>query len=386
MNIFSNQRFKFSLPDDVHFINAAYMSPLLKTVEEAGINGILRKRFPGSIQPDDFFDDAIVLKEKFAKLINGNALQVAIVPSASYGLASVFQNIKPGFGNKLLMVEDEFPSVYHAMERWCGLHGQSLQIVRRPSSFKGRTQSWNEALLNAIDAQTTALCLSPIHWMDGLVFDLAAVSNRCRETGTKLVIDGTQWIGAHPFDVTNIQPAAVVCAGYKWLMGPYSSGLVWYGEDLLNGQPLEQSWLSRSQARDFTALTRPDPDWMPGAGRFDMGEYGNFIQLPMMIAAMNQLLEWTPTDIQNYCSTISMPLRKWLMERELTDDYTTEKSAAHIFSLQMSSMDKAKELAATLKLKKIYVSVRGTVIRIAPHVYNTNEDFHVLEEVLAANL
>jgi selenocysteine lyase/cysteine desulfurase len=386
MNIFSNQRFKFSLPDDVHFINAAYMSPLLKTVEEAGINGLLRKRFPGSIQPDDFFDDAIVLKEKFAKLINGNALQVAIVPSASYGLASVFQNIKPGFGNKLLMVEDEFPSVYYTMERWCNLNGQSLQIVRRPASFRGRAQCWNEALLNAIDVQTTALCLSPIHWMDGLVFDLAAVSNRCRETGTKLVIDGTQWIGAHPFDVTNIQPAAVVCAGYKWLMGPYSSGLAWYGEDLLNGQPLEHSWLSRSQARDFTALTRPDPDWMPGAGRFDMGEYGNFIQLPMMIAAMNQLLEWTPTGIQNYCSSISMPLRKWLMERELTDDYPTEKSAAHIFSLQMSSMDKAKELAATLKLKKIYVSVRGTVIRIAPHVYNTNEDFHVLEEVLAANL
>ena len=38
-----------------------------------------------------------------------------------------------------------------------------------------------------------------------------------------LIIDGTQSIGSMPFDLDEIKPDALVCAGYKWLMGPYGS-------------------------------------------------------------------------------------------------------------------------------------------------------------------
>ena len=78
-----------------------------------------------------------------------------------------------------------------------------------------------------------------------LLFDLNTVRQRTREVGAWLVIDGTQSIGALPFDVEELQPDALVVAGYKSMMGPYSIGMAYYGDALDGGIPVEQNWISR---------------------------------------------------------------------------------------------------------------------------------------------
>lgn len=50
-----NQKHLFQLPDEIHYLNCEYMSPLLKSVEARGIEGMCRKRNPVSIRPADFF-------------------------------------------------------------------------------------------------------------------------------------------------------------------------------------------------------------------------------------------------------------------------------------------------------------------------------------------
>ena len=52
------QRDLFDLPDDVAYLNCAYMSPLLKHAAAAGAAGIARKARPWTISPDDFFADS----------------------------------------------------------------------------------------------------------------------------------------------------------------------------------------------------------------------------------------------------------------------------------------------------------------------------------------
>ena len=48
----------FSISPDVRYLNCATMSPLAKTVEEAGIKGLLRKSQPYEISAEDFFSTA----------------------------------------------------------------------------------------------------------------------------------------------------------------------------------------------------------------------------------------------------------------------------------------------------------------------------------------
>ena len=60
------QRDLFSLPDGQHYLNCAYMSPLLKAAETAGINGLRRKAMPAEITPVDFFEPAEELRRTFS--------------------------------------------------------------------------------------------------------------------------------------------------------------------------------------------------------------------------------------------------------------------------------------------------------------------------------
>ena len=46
------------IPDDLIYLNCAYMSPSLKSVTEAGLKGVSRKKSPWKIEAENFFDEA----------------------------------------------------------------------------------------------------------------------------------------------------------------------------------------------------------------------------------------------------------------------------------------------------------------------------------------
>jgi hypothetical protein len=88
------QKDLFRLPDNQHYLNCSYLSPLLRSVEEAGIEGIRGKRQPWNVKPDDFFEDSDIVRSEFSKLISAdNPQQIALMPAVSYGMATVAKNL-----------------------------------------------------------------------------------------------------------------------------------------------------------------------------------------------------------------------------------------------------------------------------------------------------
>jgi len=133
-----NQKHLFNLPEDIHYLNCAYMSPLLSSVEEAGMKGILGMRNPSRISSVDFFSQQELVKEKFGQLIHGKSSQVAIIPSVSYGLKSAISNIPINNGNQAITIWDEFPSDYLTLSEWCRENHKELKVIQAPSSGLGR--------------------------------------------------------------------------------------------------------------------------------------------------------------------------------------------------------------------------------------------------------
>src|SRR5258708_33007537 len=80
------QRHLFDIPDDVAFLNCAYISPLPKASVAAGEEGLRRKARPWTIVPNDFFTASESVRALFARLINANADDIAFAPAVSYGL------------------------------------------------------------------------------------------------------------------------------------------------------------------------------------------------------------------------------------------------------------------------------------------------------------
>jgi selenocysteine lyase/cysteine desulfurase len=377
----NSQKHLFQLPSDIHYLNGAYMSPLLKSVEEAGMTGMIKKRNPSAIPTSDFFTEAALVKAKFGKLINAASEQIAIIPSASYGLANAIQNIPVNIGNTALVVSHEFPSGYYAIEKWCKQHHKVLKCINAPNETAIVGEAWNDEILNSITDDTSAVVISSVHWTNGTVFNLKAIGEKCKQHQALFIVDGTQSVGAMPLDVESCHIDALVCAAYKWLMGPYAIGLAYYSKVFNQGTPIEESWLNRSNAHDFTSLTQYSNDYISGASRYSVGALGNFILLPMLNAALDQILSWNPSTIQSYCEELTKPLVDNLNSNGFgieNHHYRTK----HLFGFTLPQNVEQSILLKELSDNKIFVSCRGKAIRISTHFYNDQSDIQSLIAVL----
>ncbi|KOY87798.1 aminotransferase class V [bacterium 336/3] len=377
----NNQKHLFQLPDDIHYLNCAYMSPLLKSVEDVGIEGLIRKRNPTTIRPKDFFEQAEELKENIGKLISSKATNIALVPSVSYGMASAINNLPLNNGNKAIVLEYEFPSGFYTLQKWCEKNAKNLQIIKAPESKEKRGKNWNESLLEAINADTAVVVLSSVHWTDGTKFDLEAIGKKCRENNTFFIVDGTQSVGATSIDVVTCNIDALVCASYKWLFGPYSMGFIYFSERLFGGTPLEESWVNRSNAHNFAKLTDYTDEYTLGAGRYNVGETGNFILLPMFNESIKQLLKWDVKHIEKYAENLTQPLIEFLKNSPYHIEEDTYRSK-HLFGISLPENIDLENLLKELEANRIYVSVRGSSIRISTSVFNTTQDIDTLINTL----
>lgn len=379
------QKEKFSLPENEVFLNCATMAPLMKSTELAGIEAIKVKSDPKLITQETFFESNQILKSTCAKLVNASTDRIALIPSASYGMAIVAKNLatKKGLkpGQHIILVQDEFPSDVYAWDEICAQKSLRIRTIAPPDNMDDRGKVWNQRLIAAINTETCLVAISPVHWADGTLFDLKAIAQTCKLNDALFVIDGTQSVGALPLDIQDIKPDALVCAGYKWLMGPYSCGFAYFGPYFDDGSPLEQNWINRVGSDDFKNLVNYQSNYRSGAWRYNMGEQSNFILNPMLTDSVTNLMALGIDNIQEYCKNlVAEPIQKlrnmgYWVENE-------QYRANHLFGIRLPEQADLTSIQNKLAANKIYVSFRGTAIRISPHVYNDETDLEALVEAL----
>jgi selenocysteine lyase/cysteine desulfurase len=158
-------------------------------------------------------------------------------------------------------------------------------------------------------------------------------------------------------------------------------GLAYYGEYFNNGKPVEENWINRVNSEDFRALVSYQREYQPGALRYEVGEHSNFILVPMMIKALEQINRWGVPNIQEYCSSITKDAIKNLRESGFWVEDDAWR-AGHIIGLRLPGGKDPEKVKDMLLRNKIYVSFRGNAIRIAPNVYNNERDLKKLVRVL----
>lgn len=105
--------------------------------------------------------------------------------------------------------------------------------------------------------------------------------------------------------MNDIPVDALVCGGYKSLLGPYSIGMAYYNDTFNEGRPIEENWMNKLHSEDFSGFTQYADTYQEKAARYSVGESSNFILTPMLIKAIEQLIDWNPQNIQEYCKAIS---------------------------------------------------------------------------------
>ena len=351
------------------------MAPLSYDVLGAMERAVQLKAQPWTFTPPDFFKVVERFRVLASRVIGTSGENLAIVPSVSYALATAAMNIPFSPGQEIVTLAEQFPSNVYAWRKLAFENQGQVVSVQRDAG-----DDWTAAVLDAIGPDTAIVAIPHCHWADGRIVDLETVGKACREQGAALVLDLTQSLGAMPIDFAKVQPDFAVAACYKWMMGPYGTGVMYVAPHHQNGTPIEQNWINRLGAQDFSRLIDYQDNYQEGARRFDMGEKSNPPLLDGACAGFEFLLEFGVDSIAAAVADKTTHIAK-AAERIGLGSAPIGTRAPHFLSLDLPE-DRVAGLVERLVEQSVHVSLRGQSLRVTPHLYNNDDDSQALLDAL----
>ena len=363
-----SQRDKFDIPDEISYFNCSYMSPQLKESRSVLMDGVNLKSNPWNWSVSQFFSQAEEIRMLCSSLFGGKNDNYAVIPSASYGLSTAARAVEPSLkkNDQILLISEDFPSNVLAWRRVCAETGSKIVTIS-----KEMDSDWTSAILKSINAEIKVVSIPSCHWTNGEIIDLKIIGEKCRELGIIYVVDATQTLGAMPHSVDEIKADFLVSSGYKWLLCPYGFSILYVNDNWFSARPLEESWLSRENAEDFSALVIYNDNYQIGARKFEMGEKGIPTILPGAIAALKQIKEWGIENISESIGDINDELSKFFIENGF-QPIEKKLRVPHILGIKLKAGN--KNYVSALKDGNVYISQRGNSLRIAPHLHINNND------------
>ena len=146
---------------------------------------------------------------------------------------------------------------------------------------------------------------------------------------------------------------------------------------MIAGVPLEENWINRLKSDDFANLVNYQSEYREQALRYEVGEHSNFILVPMLNKAINQLIRWSPENIQGYTENLMSPA---ITEMQGLGYRIEERKwrSNHLFGVRLPDTIDKERLHQSLLRNRVSISFRGDAIRIAPNVYNDEIDVRKL--------
>lgn len=363
-----NYKDQFDLPQDITYLNAAYMGPLLKNSILQAKRAIELKSHPWEITPEDFFEPIETARELIAKILKCDSGNIALIPSASYGIATAVKNLKSLTPGEIIVIEDQFPSNYYSWAELAIEDGHKVVTVKRDIK-----QNMTDAVLKLINQNTRIVSMPYTHWCDGQKFNLEAISEKTKKYNAKLIIDGTQSTGTTHLNLDKIKPDYYITATYKWMLSPYTMGFMYIDKEHWNGKPLEQNWINKIDAQNLSGLVDYKNEYQEGARRFDMGEKSQFHNMMAFIEALKFINNVGVDNINKHCKTLTDLIIQNIDNSKLYCWPESQRSA-HILGLYFKDENHLENIKAELQENKIFVSYRGKAMRISPHIYNSSND------------
>ena len=168
--------------------------------------------------------------------------------------------------------------------------------------------------------------------------------------------------------------------GYKWLLGPFGRGYLWMAERHRVAEPLEENWISRADSEDFARLVDYRDEYQPGARRFDVGQRTSFEITPMAIAALEQIHEWGVARIAQFLKDVTTQIASGLDGMDF-DPLPEPLRGPHMLGVEVPESKRPAVITA-LADANCYAALRGSSLRIAPHLHTTTDDIDRFLSVL----
>lgn len=364
----------FSLKPGHAWLNVASEGPLPKKADEALQEAIKWKSAPHLLTIPKFQQVPLELKKTIGTLLNVDRHDVILGNSATYGLHLLSNGLGFKAGDEIILLENDFPT---DILPWLSLEKKAV-IVHQ---LKARQYVLTvKELEKAINRRTKLVCLPLVHSFTGYRHDIKEIGKLCRSHGVLCVVNLSQAAGAFGIDLGQWEVDAVVCAGYKWLLGPYGTGFCWIRKDVRERLDYAQNyWISLMDEAGLNAEGKVCLKDDHSARRYDVFGTANFFNFVPWHASIEYLLGIGLDEVEKHNKVLADKLVDGLDQKHfelLSPRLQKDRTNIVVFSSKDASRN--PDLYGYLKDKGFYLALWKNKLRVSPHIYNNPQEMEGL--------
>ncbi len=310
------------------------------------------------------------LRANVSRLIGCAPENLAIVSSASEILAQVPTLFTPKPKSKIVTVTSDFPAITRPWIAACQSMDCQMVFVDDVAG-----QNLTSAIIDQIDAQTAAVCVSYVQFSTGTCLDIPKLRAATSDVGAKLAVDITQAAGALAFSVRDWHADIIVASGYKWLGGHGGIGFAVLSDELLQKQPPFIGWFGGEDPFDMDAKSLM---LAKTAAKYTQSTL-SYITAIGLKSSMDQLLKLGLDNIHGHSQKLASALVLGLSGSDWTPFQSPESLgfSPHIITLQNPNCD-VRAIEASLVENRIICSIRNGRVRVSLAHYNSQDDVDAL--------
>lgn len=303
----------------------------------------------------DFEDEVVMARQRFAGLVGAHPDEIALMPNASVGAYQVASTLDYRERPRIITSDVEFPSIAHV---WLAQRPRGAEVVHAGD------------ILAAIDERTALVSVPAVTYLDSTRMPVARVVRAAHAAGAKVFVDAYQAVGVEPVDVSALGCDYLVAGTLKYLLGLPGVAFLYVRTGAATGlPPVLTGWFGRVDPFAFDPRSLDHPEH---ARRFETGTPA----LPAVYAANAGLSLIAGLDlaaVRNHVAGLRERAAALLREQGETVLEPADRGA-HLALLDEHPTALAEHLAA----RRIAVSPRGAVVRVSFHYYSSLDDVHAV--------
>lgn len=353
------------------YLDCAAQGPFPREVSEEIQRQLRLKEHPEEIDPEFFERQPERAALAAARLLGCHPSSITFGSGASHGLNAAALGLPLRDGEEVLIGQGEFPAV---VLPFLNLAPAGVKVRFVPPGA-GRHVSAADYIA-AFSPKTRVVAVSLVAFATGYRIDLDRLGEACRERGIFLVVDGSQAIGGIDYRVADHPVDVLAVSGYKWLFGPYGTGLTYISPRVLDR--MRVAVVNWQTVEGAAQLNRPFDyalRFREGACRFDSPQRASFLNLGGFAASMEFLARVRVSTVEAHAMRLLDRLLLGLGSTVLrvATDLAAERRST-ILGLEAEGMDATRRVWRRLVEAGVVVSLRANLIRVAPNIYNEPGD------------
>ena len=306
-----------------------------------------------------------------AQLMRTSPEHLSFVPNTSTGINMIARGYPWKPRDVVISFCREYPANYHP---WA-FQERDNKVSLRLLPDVGDSQWTMGDLAKSVCKDTRVISLSHVQYESGFAADLVELGEFCLTRDIDLIIDAAQSLGSLPVYPEKYGISAVIASGWKWLLGPLGSGVMYTSKSFR--EKLSHVLVGAEMMKDYLGY---DLEPFEDGRRFEYSTVG-LINVVGLSASIEQV--FLDHSLENISRNI-FELQDLLLSKIDRDRYVPlefpKKHRSGILALKTKR--DCREISSSLVKEKMCISTRGNHLRLAPHFFTSRDGVERCVELL----